>query len=69
VDFADKECLSQKGLFSRELASKLYEKFKKILNAASCDDLKLDGKGFLKSLGTEIIVQEDGVLNMYIKRM
>ncbi|CAG8575772.1 10503_t:CDS:2 [Paraglomus brasilianum] len=51
-----------------ELASKSYEKLKEMLNVASCGGPKLDGKGFLKSLGTEILVQEDGILNTYSKR-
>ncbi|CAG8556106.1 17569_t:CDS:2, partial [Racocetra fulgida] len=29
---------------------------------------RLDGKGFLKSLDTEILAQEDGVLNTHSKR-
>ncbi|CAG8772709.1 10264_t:CDS:1, partial [Funneliformis caledonium] len=51
-----------------ELASKSYEKLKEILNVAGRSGQKLDGKGFLKSLGTEIIAQEDGVLNTFVKR-
>ncbi|RIA80663.1 hypothetical protein C1645_810351 [Glomus cerebriforme] len=38
-----------------ELASKSYMKLKELLNVASHGDLKLDGKGFLKSLGIEIL--------------
>ena len=30
---------------------------------------KLDGRGFLKSLGTEILAQKDGILNTYRKRI
>lgn len=45
-----------------ELASKSYEKLKEILNVARW-------KGFLRSLGTEIIAQEDGVINTFIKGM
>ncbi|CAG8609166.1 7006_t:CDS:2 [Ambispora leptoticha] len=51
-----------------ELASKSYEKLKEILNIAGRSAPKLDGKGFLKSLGTEILAQEDGVLNTHSKR-
>ncbi|CAG8726124.1 16857_t:CDS:2, partial [Racocetra fulgida] len=51
-----------------ELASKSYEKLKEILNIAGRSAPKLDGKGFLKSLGTEILAQEDGVLNIHSKR-
>ncbi|CAG8668591.1 3838_t:CDS:2 [Funneliformis mosseae] len=46
-----------------ELASKSYDKLKEILNIAGRSAPKLDGKGFLKSLGTELLAQEDGVLN------
>ncbi|CAG8573776.1 17907_t:CDS:2 [Funneliformis caledonium] len=42
-----------------ELASKSYDKLKEILNIAERSALKLDGKGFLKSLGTELLAQED----------
>ncbi|CAG8532954.1 5195_t:CDS:2 [Ambispora gerdemannii] len=52
-----------------ELASRSYEKLKEVLNIANRSAPKLDGKGFLKSLGTEIIAQEDGVLNTHNKRM
>ncbi|CAG8535515.1 4715_t:CDS:1 [Acaulospora morrowiae] len=52
-----------------ELASKSYEKLKEILNIAGRSAPKLDGKGFLKSLGTEILAQEDGVLNTHSKRI
>ncbi|CAG8663069.1 2362_t:CDS:1, partial [Paraglomus brasilianum] len=51
-----------------ELASKSYEKLKEILNITGRSAPKLDGKGFLKSLGTEILAQEDGVLNTHSKR-
>ncbi|CAG8822598.1 37162_t:CDS:2, partial [Gigaspora margarita] len=51
-----------------ELASKSYEKLKEILNIAGRSAPKLDGKGFLRSLGTEILAQEDGVLNTHSKR-
>lgn len=51
-----------------ELASKSYEKLKEILNVSNRSSPKLDGKGFLKSLGTEILAQEDGVLNTHSKR-
>ncbi|RIB04707.1 hypothetical protein C2G38_2148899 [Gigaspora rosea] len=51
-----------------ELASKSYEKLKEILNIAGRSAPKLDGKGFLKSLGTEVLAQEDGVLNTHSKR-
>ncbi|CAG8608489.1 16231_t:CDS:2, partial [Racocetra persica] len=42
-----------------KLASKSYEKLKEILNIVSRSALKLDGKGFFKSLDTEILAQED----------
>ncbi|RHZ63298.1 hypothetical protein Glove_330g76 [Diversispora epigaea] len=51
-----------------ELASKSYNRLKEILNIAGNSAPKLDGKGFLKSLGTEILAQEDGVLNTHGKR-
>src|SRR5580698_4613416 len=51
-----------------EFASKSYEKLKEILNVSNRSSPKLDGKGFLKSLGTEILAQEDGVLNTHSKR-
>ena len=51
-----------------ELASRSYEKLKEVLNNANRSAPKLDGKGFFKSLGTEIIAQEDGVLNTHNKR-
>ncbi|CAG8440252.1 13343_t:CDS:2, partial [Acaulospora colombiana] len=51
-----------------ELSSKSYEKLKEILNIAGRSAPKLDGKGFLKYLGTEILAQEDGVLNTHSKR-
>ncbi|CAI2190589.1 19708_t:CDS:2, partial [Funneliformis geosporum] len=52
----------------RRACIKSYEKLKEILNVAGRGGPKLDGKGFLKSLGTEIIAQEDGVLNTFVKR-
>ncbi|CAG8521045.1 953_t:CDS:2 [Funneliformis mosseae] len=51
-----------------ELASKSYEKLKGLLNVSSRGGPKLDGKGLLKSLGTEILAQEDGVFNTPSKR-
>ncbi|CAG8493259.1 8289_t:CDS:2 [Paraglomus occultum] len=51
-----------------ELASKSYDKLKDILDIASRSAPKLDGKGFLKSLGTEVLAQEDGTLNTNAKR-
>ncbi|PKK57439.1 hypothetical protein RhiirC2_380112 [Rhizophagus irregularis] len=51
-----------------ELASKSYDKLKEILNIAGRNGPKLDGKGFLKSLGTELLAQEDGVLNTHGKK-
>ncbi|PKY58167.1 hypothetical protein RhiirA4_479854 [Rhizophagus irregularis] len=42
-----------------ELASNSYDKLKEILNIGGRSALRLDGKGLLKSLGTEILVQED----------
>ncbi|CAJ0648571.1 11039_t:CDS:2, partial [Entrophospora sp. SA101] len=51
-----------------ELASRSYNKLKEILNVAGNSGPKLDGKGFLKSLGTEVLAQEDGVLNTHGKR-
>ncbi|CAB4395601.1 unnamed protein product [Rhizophagus irregularis] len=52
-----------------ELASKSYDKLKEILNIAGRSAPKLDGKGFLKSLGTELLAQEDGVLNTHGKKI
>ncbi|CAJ0751423.1 15273_t:CDS:1 [Entrophospora sp. SA101] len=51
-----------------ELASRSYEKLKELLDIGGRSAPKLDGKGFLKSLGTEILAQEDGVLNTRGKR-
>ncbi|CAH1771131.1 815_t:CDS:2, partial [Entrophospora sp. SA101] len=51
-----------------ELASRLYEKLKELMDIGGRSAPKLDGKGFLKSLGTEILAQEDGVLNTQDKR-
>ncbi|CAG8766438.1 hypothetical protein C2G38_2217889 [Gigaspora rosea] len=51
-----------------ELASRSYNKLKEMLNVAGNSAPKLDGKGLLRSLGTEILAQEDGVLNTYGKR-
>ncbi|RGB28982.1 hypothetical protein C1646_672811 [Rhizophagus diaphanus] len=51
-----------------ELASKSYEKLKELLDVASRGGPKLDGKGLLKSLGTEILALEDGVFNTHSKR-
>ncbi|CAJ0643085.1 8972_t:CDS:1, partial [Entrophospora sp. SA101] len=51
-----------------ELASRSYEKLKELLDIGGRSAPKLDGKGFLKSLGTEILAQEDGVLNTQDKR-
>jgi len=42
--------------------------FKEILNVSSHSAPKLNRKGFLKTLGTKILAQEDGVLNTYSKR-
>ncbi|CAG8512256.1 35211_t:CDS:2, partial [Gigaspora margarita] len=39
-----------------------------MLNVPGNSSPKLDGKGLLRSLGTEILAQEDGVLNTYGKR-
>ncbi|RGB33758.1 hypothetical protein C1646_815814 [Rhizophagus diaphanus] len=41
---------------------------KEILDIGGRSAPKLDGKGLLKALGTEILVQEDGVLNTRSKR-
>ena len=60
--FLEKEDLK---LNCGELASKSYEKLKKILNVVSRDSSKLDGKDFLKLLGIEIIIQEDTVLKYF----
>ncbi|CAI2185439.1 11535_t:CDS:2 [Funneliformis geosporum] len=51
-----------------ELASNSYNKLKEILNIGGRSAPRLDGKGLLKSLGTEILAQEDGVLNTRGKR-
>ncbi|KAF0507634.1 hypothetical protein F8M41_018972 [Gigaspora margarita] len=51
-----------------ELASRSYNKLKEMLNVPGNSLPKLDGKGLLRSLGTEILAQEDGVLNTYGKR-
>ncbi|CAG8698626.1 9866_t:CDS:1, partial [Ambispora leptoticha] len=51
-----------------ELATNSYEKLKEILNIGGRSAPRLDGKGLLKSLGTEILVQEDGVLGTRGKR-
>ncbi|CAI2194263.1 2755_t:CDS:2, partial [Funneliformis geosporum] len=51
-----------------ELASNSYEKLKEILDIGGRSAPRLDGKGLLKALGTEILVQEDGVLNTRSKR-
>ena len=49
------------------MAFKSYDKLKEILNITSHihsnSAPKLDGKGFLKSLGMEVLAQEDGILN------
>ena len=44
-----------------KLASGLYGKLKELLDIGGRSEPKLDGKGLLKSLGTEMLVQEDGV--------
>jgi hypothetical protein len=51
-----------------ELASGSYGKLKELLDIDGRSEPKLDGKGLLKSLGTEMLVQEDGVLNTRGKR-
>lgn len=51
-----------------ELASRSYEKLKGLLDIGCHSAPRLDGKGFLKSLGTEILAQEDGVLDTRGKR-
>ncbi|CAI2188706.1 3247_t:CDS:2, partial [Funneliformis geosporum] len=51
-----------------ELASISYNKLKEILNIARKSGPKLDGKAFLRSLGTEVLAQEDGILNTRGKR-
>ncbi|CAI2175052.1 9440_t:CDS:2 [Funneliformis geosporum] len=51
-----------------EVASRSYDKLKEILNIATRSGPRLDGKGFLKSLGTEILAQEDGAMNTQSKR-
>ncbi|CAI2174928.1 3223_t:CDS:2 [Funneliformis geosporum] len=51
-----------------ELASISYNKLKEILNIAGKSGPKLDGKAFLGSLGTEVLAQEDGILNTRGKR-
>ncbi|RGB25899.1 hypothetical protein C1646_675232 [Rhizophagus diaphanus] len=51
-----------------ELASNSYNKLMEILDIGGRSAPKLDGKGLLKSLGTEILAQEDGVLNIRGKR-
>ncbi|PKK59063.1 hypothetical protein RhiirC2_857515 [Rhizophagus irregularis] len=51
-----------------ELASNSYNKLMEILDIGGRSAPKLDGKGLLKSLGTEILAQEDGVLNTRGKR-
>ncbi|CAG8644471.1 17540_t:CDS:1 [Cetraspora pellucida] len=51
-----------------ELASNSYTKLKEMLSVAGNSSPKLDGKGFLRSLGTEILAQENGVLNTHGKR-
>ena len=51
-----------------ELASNSYKNLKEILDIGGRSAPRLDGKGLLKALGTEILVQEDGVLNTHSKR-
>ncbi|CAG8791666.1 6474_t:CDS:2, partial [Dentiscutata erythropus] len=51
-----------------EVASRSYDKLKEILNVATRSGPRLDGKGFLKSLGTEILAQEDGAISTHSKR-
>ena len=51
-----------------ELASNSYEKLKELLNIGGRSTLRLDRKGLLKSLGTELLVQEDWVLSTRGKR-
>ncbi len=51
-----------------EVASKSYDKLKEILNIVTRGGPRLDGKGFLKSLGTEILAQEDGAISTQSKR-
>ncbi len=52
-----------------EVASRSYDKLKEILNISTHSGLRLDGKDFLKSLGTEILAQKDGAMNTQSKRM
>ncbi|CAG8644332.1 16850_t:CDS:2 [Funneliformis caledonium] len=51
-----------------ELTSNTYEKLTEILDISGRSAPRLNGKGLLKALGTEILVQEDGVLNTRSKR-
>ncbi|CAG8675222.1 41357_t:CDS:2, partial [Gigaspora margarita] len=51
-----------------EVASRSYDKLKEILNVVTRSGPRLDGKGFLKSLGTEILAQEDGAISTHAKR-
>ncbi|CAG8706851.1 4296_t:CDS:2 [Funneliformis mosseae] len=53
---------------SEQLASISYNKLKEILNIAGKSGPKLDGKAFLRSLGTEVLAQEDGILSTCGKR-
>ncbi|GBB97194.1 hypothetical protein RclHR1_29370002 [Rhizophagus clarus] len=51
-----------------EVASRSYNQLKEILNVVTRGGPRLDGKGFLKSLGTEILAQEDGAISTHSKR-
>jgi hypothetical protein len=51
-----------------ELAPRSYEKLKALLDIGGHSAPKLDRKGFLKSLGTEILAQKDGILDTRGKR-
>ncbi|CAG8644074.1 12922_t:CDS:2 [Gigaspora rosea] len=53
--------------FARRTMKKI-ELEKEILDIEGRSAQRLDGKGFLKALGTKILVQEDGVLNIRSKR-
>ncbi|KAF0477867.1 hypothetical protein F8M41_024177 [Gigaspora margarita] len=51
-----------------EVASRSYDKLKEILNVVTRSGPRLDDKGFLKPLGTEILAQEDGAISTHGKR-
>ncbi|CAG8580344.1 1803_t:CDS:2 [Funneliformis caledonium] len=51
-----------------ELASISYNKLIEILNITGKSKPKFDGKAFFRSLGTEVLAQEDGILNIREKR-